>query len=101
VKAQTISRVYYTMTAALVATWFVNLSVVLHRPTATWLDAASPPLLSTIAIWLALVTRARNRNKAIGAEGRVERTGISRYVVAALAAAAAVVAFAVGFRAYR
>jgi len=101
VKAQTVLHLYYSITAALVAIWIVNLYVVMHRPDAIWLDAASPPLLCTITIWLTLVTRARGRATTGDAAEIVLRTGISQYVVAALAAAVAVVAFAVGFHAYR
>jgi len=101
VKTQTALRLHYTVIAALVAAWIANVYVVSHRPAATWLDAASPPLLCTISIWVALVARLRSRAITGDNQGMILRTGISQYVVAALAAAAAVVVFAVGFRAYR
>ena len=97
-KAITVLRLYYLVTAALLVGWSINLYEALTRPTVDWLDAAGLQLLVIIFATFILLARVRN-NVAAEAAGLV-RTGAGRYVVGGLAAAGLVAAVLLGFRAH-
>jgi hypothetical protein len=100
VRAGTVLRFYHGVTVALVTVWAVSLYVVLRRPGAFWLEAANPPLLCTLSIWLTPVMRARARVAPASGAGLAVRPRSGQYVAATLAVARAIAAFVIGFGAY-
>jgi hypothetical protein len=60
-KATTVVRLYWLVTAALLIGWSINLYEALTRPTVDWLDAADLPLLVIISFTLIMLVRARNQ----------------------------------------
>jgi hypothetical protein len=97
-KALTVVRPYWLVTAALLIGWSINLYEALTRPTVDWVDAADLPLLVIISFTLIMLAQARTRGTDDGAAP--VKKGAARYIVAGLAVAGLVAAVVLGFRAH-
>ena len=98
-KALTVVRLLWSVAAAELIAWFVNLYLALRQPAVDWRDATAVPLVVVIFLTLALLARARNRLSAESkVSARMDRYG---YIAAGLAAAGLVVAFVLGFSTHR